>query len=45
MTSWKVSTDDCSVKERARIWQRAMDKLYMPSGEPDMTENSTPIGV
>jgi len=31
MTSWKVSTDDCSVKERARIWQRALDKLYMPS--------------
>jgi AraC-like DNA-binding protein len=30
MESWNVSTDACSVAERAKIWQRAMNKLYMP---------------
>merc|ERR1712000_65504 len=54
MTSWKVSTDECSVKERARIWQRAMDKLYMPGYEFGCNENQfhgdiscvyTPMGV
>ena len=39
MTSWKVSTDDCSIKERARIWQRAMDKLFMPSCQFGCSDN------
>ncbi|HEY0286294.1 MAG TPA: helix-turn-helix domain-containing protein [Pseudomonas sp.] len=30
MEAWKVSTENCPIVERAKIWQRAMDKLYMP---------------
>ncbi len=31
MRQWKVSTETSPVMERAKIWQRAMDKLYMPA--------------
>lgn len=39
MSSWKVSTDECPIQERARIWQRALDKLYMPSCQIVGSEN------
>lgn len=38
MNAWKLSTEECSVKERSRLWQRGLDKLHMPSCNFDGNE-------